>query len=162
MSEALDDSGADKETVLERRRTYLLRELIEQIKYQLEGQNVECFHFGSQSEATTTPGLQSDIDFLGSYHQFNIMTIWEDWKASMDNLLMLRDDTIPPQQYLLQVIEKKTPEPVTSLINDEFVAKDTGQVLLSAEKCKQRIEYEHKVKTCGDVTKNGPSVSFFT
>ncbi|KAH3749985.1 hypothetical protein DPMN_184501 [Dreissena polymorpha] len=88
------------------------------------------------------------------------MTVWEDWKASMVNLLMLRDDTIPPQQYLLQVIENDTPEPVTSLISDMYVAKDTGRVLFSAERSKQRFEYEYKVRNGGEVTKNGPSVSF--
>ncbi|KAH3750038.1 uncharacterized protein LOC127848421 [Dreissena polymorpha] len=160
MSEALDDSGADKETVLERRRTYLLRELIEKIGRQLEGGNVECFHFGSQSEGTTTPGLQSDIDFLSSFKTYNIMTVWEDWKASMVNLLMLRDDTIPPQQYLLQVIQEDTPEPETSLISDMYVAKDTGQVLFSAERLKQSYEYLFKVRNGGDATRNGPSVSF--
>ncbi|XP_052237732.1 uncharacterized protein LOC127849050 [Dreissena polymorpha] len=158
MSEALDDSGADKKTVMERRRTFLLREHIEQITCQLRGMDFECFHFGSQSEGTTTPGLQSDIDALASYNQFNIMTVWEDWKASMVNLLMLRDDTIPPQQYLLQVIENDTPEPVTSLTHGMFVRKDSGQVLLSAERWKQYLEYE--ARDLGEATKNGPSVSF--
>ena len=68
MSEALDANEADKVTVLERRRTFLRREQIEQIAWQLEGQNLECFHFGSQSEGTTTPGIQSHIDILSSYN----------------------------------------------------------------------------------------------
>ncbi|KAH3740341.1 hypothetical protein DPMN_047046 [Dreissena polymorpha] len=166
MFDALDDSGAGKETVLERRRTYLRREHIEKIVYQLQGQNLECFnfgshegfHFGSQTEGTTTPGLQSDIDFLHSSNIFNIMTVWEDWKAGLLNLLMLHDDTTPPQQYLLQVIEFYTPEPVTSLINDSLVRKDSGQILLSAERWKNNIEYEDRAR--GKATKNGPSVSW--
>ncbi|KAH3791497.1 hypothetical protein DPMN_144983 [Dreissena polymorpha] len=47
----------------------------------LEMTNSECFHFGSQSERTTTPGFQSDIDFLYSPCNLNIMTTWRDWKA---------------------------------------------------------------------------------
>ncbi|KAH3716679.1 hypothetical protein DPMN_059405 [Dreissena polymorpha] len=158
MSEALDDSGAGKEAVLERRRTYFLREQIEKIALQLGGNDRECFHFGSQSEGTTTPGLQSDIDLLSSDNTCNIMTVWDDWKIGMRNLLMLHDDTTPPQQYLLQVIQDYTPEPVTSLTHDTFVRKDSGQVLLSAERCKQEIAYKGRDR--GEATTNGPSVSF--
>ncbi|KAH3740552.1 hypothetical protein DPMN_047258, partial [Dreissena polymorpha] len=134
MLAALDDSGAGKKTVLERRRTYLCREHIEKIALQLQGKNFECFHFGSQSEGTTTPGLQSDIDFLQSNHIFNIMTIWEDWKAGMINLLMLHDNTTPPQQYLLQGIQDYTPEPVTSLTDDSGHLQAAVRVLEDVER----------------------------
>ncbi|KAH3750085.1 uncharacterized protein LOC127848803 [Dreissena polymorpha] len=158
MSVALDDSGAGKETVLERKKTYLRREQIEHIFLQHLGKDEECFHFGSQSEGTTTPGLQSDIDLLSSYKEMNIMTVWEDWKAGMANLLMLRDDTTPPQQYLLQVFLEDTPEPVTNLTHDTFVRKDSGQILFSAERFKQYQEYMGRF--LGEATTNGPSVSF--
>ncbi|KAH3740385.1 hypothetical protein DPMN_047091 [Dreissena polymorpha] len=158
MFDALDNSGAGKETVLERRRTYLQREHFEKIACQLQGKNLECFHFGSQSEGTTTPGLQSDIDFLGSFNTTNIMTIWEDWKAGFQNLLMLHDNTTPPQQYLLQVIRVYTPEPETSLTDDTFVRKDSGQILFSAERWKNDIAYDARDQ--GEATKNGPSVSW--
>ncbi|KAH3740579.1 uncharacterized protein LOC127850667 isoform X4 [Dreissena polymorpha] len=158
MFEAVDDSGAGKETLLERRRTYLRREQIEKITQQLQGKNCECFHFGSQSEGTTTPGLQSDIDFLISNNIINIMTVWEDWKAGILNLLMLHDNTTPPQQYLLQVIQDYTPEPVTSLTHDTFVRKDSGQILFSAERWKNYIAY--KARDQGEAAKNGPSVSW--
>ncbi|KAH3840669.1 hypothetical protein DPMN_114123 [Dreissena polymorpha] len=52
------------------------------------------------------------------------MTDWRDWEAGMENLLMLRDNIIPPQQYLLQVINKYTPEPVISISDDRCVRKD--------------------------------------
>ncbi|XP_052239760.1 uncharacterized protein LOC127850624 [Dreissena polymorpha] len=141
MFDALDYIGAGKETVLERRRTYLRREHIQKISEKLRGQNHECFHFGSQSEGTTTPGLQSDIDFLVSSHIFNIMTVWEDWEAGMGNLLMLHDNTTPPQQYLLQVIQNYTPEPVTSLTDDSGHLQAAVRVLEDVER-----RYHSKVK----------------
>ncbi|KAH3740539.1 hypothetical protein DPMN_047245 [Dreissena polymorpha] len=158
MFDALDDSVAGKETVLERRRTFLRREHIEKIAYHIQGMNIECFHFGSQSEGTTTPGLQSDIDFLQSDNRFNIMTVWEDWRTGMYNLLMLHDNTTPPQQYLLQVIQRYTPEPATSLTDDRLVRKDSGQILFSAERWKSSIAYNARDR--GEATKNGPSVSW--
>ncbi|KAH3775992.1 uncharacterized protein LOC127844946 [Dreissena polymorpha] len=158
MSEALDESGAGKETVLERRRTFLWREQMEKIAMKLQGRNVECFHFGSQSEGTTIPGLQSDIDLLISFNNENIITEWEDWKAGIKNYLMLRDDTTPPQQYLLQAFKDYIPEPETSLVNDTLVRKDSGQVLFSAERHKQFIAYFDRAQ--GEAIYNGPSVSF--
>ncbi|KAH3716583.1 hypothetical protein DPMN_059307 [Dreissena polymorpha] len=157
LSEVLDGIGAGKFTVMERRETYLLRESMETITGQLMGGKVECFHFGSQSEGTTTPGLNSDIDYLNSYYHTNIMTDWRDWKAGMSNLLMLHDDHNPPQQYLLQVISGDTPEPETRLCDERYVRKDSGQVLFSSEQWKK--ETEQKIKDRGEITKHGPSVS---
>ncbi|KAH3824639.1 hypothetical protein DPMN_126476 [Dreissena polymorpha] len=64
LSEVLTDSGACKDTVIERRGTFFWRECVMTIIDQCAGMDSECFHFGSQSEGTTIPGLQSDIDLL--------------------------------------------------------------------------------------------------
>ncbi|KAH3842125.1 hypothetical protein DPMN_115613 [Dreissena polymorpha] len=85
------------------------------------------------------------------------MAALEDWKAGVGNILMLHDDTTPPQQYLLQVFKRDTPEPETSLIHDTFVRKDSGQVLISAEKFKQQLAYEDRDQ--GKAIEHGPSVS---
>ncbi|KAH3740311.1 hypothetical protein DPMN_047014 [Dreissena polymorpha] len=113
ISDVLDEIGAGKRTVMERRETYLLIERMLTLAGQHREANEDYFHFGSQSEGTTTPGLNSDIDMLMSYKNVNIMTDWRDWEAEMVNLLMLRDDITIPQQYLLQVIHIYTPEAVT-------------------------------------------------
>ncbi|KAH3780348.1 hypothetical protein DPMN_158161 [Dreissena polymorpha] len=156
MSEVLDDSGAGKETVMERRRTYLWRECMMNIA--CFEKDSECFHFGSQSEGTTIPGLQSDIDCLHFMNIVNIMRVWEDWEAGMISMMMLHDDITPPQQYLLQVIRNNIPELETSLYEDLLVRTDSGQVLLSAERCKDVMKYQVQEK--GKVTIHGPSVSF--
>ncbi|KAH3815884.1 hypothetical protein DPMN_144420 [Dreissena polymorpha] len=158
MSELLDDSGAGKDTVIERRRTYVWKERMEMLNNQLLGTNMNCFHFGSQSEGTTIPGLQSDVDFLTSYNNDNIMTVVEDWKAGMRNYLMLHGDSTDPQQYLLQVFTVDTPEPETNLYYDVFVLNDSGQVLLNAGRHKQDIE--HQFTVIGEATKHGPSVTW--
>ncbi|KAH3691837.1 hypothetical protein DPMN_191015 [Dreissena polymorpha] len=85
------------------------------------------------------------------------MIIWGDWKAGMRILLMLNDNT-PPQQYLLQFCRQDTPEPETSMYENAFVRKDSGQILVSAKRWKQDIEYRYK--HVGEATKNGPSDSF--
>ncbi|KAH3897265.1 hypothetical protein DPMN_021452 [Dreissena polymorpha] len=63
---------------MERRETYLWRENMMRVSYQYIGSDLESFHFGSQSEGTTIPGLQSDIDWLSSYNEVNIIRVWVD------------------------------------------------------------------------------------
>ncbi|KAH3808970.1 hypothetical protein DPMN_137332 [Dreissena polymorpha] len=125
---------------MERRGTFLRRERMETIQLHLNGSYVECSHFGSQSEGTTTPGLNSDNDFLISNNIKNIVTNWRDWEDGRQNLLMLHDEITPPQQYLLQVINTSTPETATSINDDMCVRKYSGQVLLSVERWKQESE----------------------
>ncbi|KAH3754196.1 uncharacterized protein LOC127848736 [Dreissena polymorpha] len=163
MSEVLDDSGAGKDTVMTRRQTYLRMDRLRTIAVRLNGHSTEFYHFGSQSEGTTTPGLQSDIDLLQSDGYANVIRLWGDWKAGIINLLMLNDDITPPQQYLLQVIRNDTPEPMTSLWLDECVRKDSGEVLFSAERLKQHYEHciiKQRMARFGEAIKKGPSVSF--
>ncbi|KAH3840834.1 hypothetical protein DPMN_114290 [Dreissena polymorpha] len=147
----------------------------------------EVFHFGSQSEGTTTPGLQSDIDELHCDNTVNVMikkagmenilkvdydaheARWcdinavinlLDWKAGMMNVLMLRDKNTPPQQYLVQIFRKDMPVPETFLCNPRFVRKATGEILLSSERIKDAQEYSDKAKygEVGHFTKQGPSL----
>ncbi|XP_052238619.1 uncharacterized protein LOC127849909 [Dreissena polymorpha] len=157
LSEVLDNSGAGKDTVMERRGSYLWLKRMANLHTQLTGYNFECFHFGSQSEGTTIPGLQSDIDILFSNNSVNIMRVWGDWEPGMENFMMLHDETTPPQQYLLQVISKETPKPETGLC-DDTVRKDSRQVLYSAER--YLSDLENTAKNIAETTKSGPSVSF--
>ncbi|KAH3795071.1 hypothetical protein DPMN_148617 [Dreissena polymorpha] len=162
MTEVLNDIGAGKDTVIERRRAYLRMECMEKIASKYDENDWECFHFGSQSEGTTTPGLKSDIDFLMSANDTNIMSVWGDWEAGVSNLLMLKDDFTPPQQYLLQIIKRDTPEPKTCLCHGYFVKTDSGQVLLGAEIYKELLTnhiIEHHSTNRENITRNGPSVS---
>ncbi|KAH3740037.1 hypothetical protein DPMN_046732 [Dreissena polymorpha] len=108
MSKVLDDIGAGKDTVMERRKTFLERECMHDIDHKLWGRDVNCFHFGSQSEGTTIPGLHSDIDLLFSDNDVSIMRVWGDWEAGIWNYMMLQDDITPPHQYLLEDIRQST------------------------------------------------------
>ncbi|KAH3740047.1 uncharacterized protein LOC127851441 isoform X1 [Dreissena polymorpha] len=168
LSKVLDDIGAGKETVMERKKTFLERECMATLFQTVCGSTAQYFHFGSQSEGTTIPGLQSDIDVLISSGKVKIMRVWVDWEAGMCNFLMLQDDMTPPQQYLLQVIKFYTPKPVMSLCDvmcdncasvwdDRWARTDSGEVLMSAERFKQDLAY--KYRDC-ELTKNGPSVSY--
>ena len=89
------------------------------------------YHFGSQSEGTTTPGLLSDIDTLISHNHINIMLRWSDWKRGMTNLLMVKDESTPVQHYLLQRVRSDEPLPETRAVLPDDVIDSQGRVFLS-------------------------------
>ncbi|WAR20103.1 hypothetical protein MAR_001941, partial [Mya arenaria] len=102
LSRALSDIGVNSWMVRRRRRTFLMLEADNTINRKLQGHDVTIFYFGSQSEGTTTPGLNSDIDILFCYNDTNIMSSWSEWEAGRKNMLMVKEETCSPQHYLLQ------------------------------------------------------------
>jgi len=101
------------------------------ITCQAQGHNAVVFHFGSQSEGTTTPGLRSDTDMLISMNDFNIMLHWSDWKRGMMNLLMVKDESTPAQHYLLQRVRSDEPLPETRVVEPRDVIDSRGLVFVS-------------------------------
>jgi len=127
----LDAVGANTVVFDRRREAFLHREAMRTIRHQALGLNCIVFHFGSQSEGTTTPGLQSDTDMLFSVNDFNIMLHWSDWKRGMINLLMVKDESTPAQHYLLQRVRSDEPLPETHVKNPTDVIDSQGRVFFS-------------------------------
>jgi len=128
----LDAVGANTLVFDRRRKAYLHREAMATIVDQAEGLNNVAFHFGSQSEGTTTPGLRSDTDTLISMNILNIMLHWSDWKRGMLNLLMVKDDSTPAQHYLLQRVRSDEPLPETRVAGPYDVIDSQGRVFFSS------------------------------
>ncbi|XP_052775246.1 uncharacterized protein LOC128213515 [Mya arenaria] len=129
LSRALSDIGVNRWMVRRRRRTFLMLETSETINHKLEGHDDTNFFFGSQSEGTTTPGLNSDIDKLTCFNDINIMSSWSEWEAGRLNLRMVKEETCSPQHYLLQVIRPDSPEPVIHSRYVFHVVDTKGRVL---------------------------------
>ncbi|WAR23673.1 hypothetical protein MAR_037342 [Mya arenaria] len=108
LSRALSDIGVNRWMVRRRRRTFLMIEANDTIIGKLRGCDFTSFYFGSQSEGTTTPGLNSDIDTLTCINDTNIMSSWSEWEAGKDNMLMVKEETCSPQHYLLQSVLAST------------------------------------------------------
>jgi len=90
---------------------------------QIYGRPCVCYHFGSMTEGTTTPGMGSDIDTLICNDSVNIMSGRPDWKRGRMNLLMVKHATCYPQHYRLQEIRHDLPLPRTFMV-DEFSVRD--------------------------------------
>ncbi|XP_052776034.1 uncharacterized protein LOC128213952 [Mya arenaria] len=129
LSRALSDIGVNRWMVRRRRRTFLMLEASLTIRDKVQGLDGTSFHFGSQSEGTTTPGLNSDIDTLTCINDTNIMSSWSEWEAGRLNMLMLKEETCSPQHYLLQVIRHDSPEPVIHSRHVFHVVDSKGRVL---------------------------------
>jgi len=127
----LDAVGANTLVFDRRREAFLHREAMRTITVQATGNNDVWFHFGSQSEGTTTPGLRSDTDTLISMNEFNIMLQWSDWKRGMFNLLMVKDESTPAQHYLLQRVRSDEPLPETRVVEPYDVIDSQGRVFYS-------------------------------
>ncbi|XP_052776030.1 uncharacterized protein LOC128213949 [Mya arenaria] len=129
LSRALSDIGVNRWMVRRRRGTFLMIEASSTIENKLHGLDGTSFIFGSQSEGTTTPGLNSDIDQLICLNDTNIMSSWSEWEAGKKNMLMVKEDTCSPQHYLLQEIRRDSPEPVINSSDVLHVVDSKGRVL---------------------------------
>jgi len=130
LSEVLEAVGVNPRVVNRRRDMFLHREDVLTVCEQ-EGNDITHYHFGSQSEGTTTPGMNSDIDRLSTHNVTNIMYTLSDWKKGKMNLLMVRDRSTPAQHYMLQEYRSDLPEPVTRIDRPYRVIDEQGRVLLS-------------------------------
>jgi len=131
LYQVLECVGVNPWVVERRRHTFLHREAAEDVDDHQDGRDTTTFHFGSQSEGTTTPGLQSDTDQLHTRNYINIMYSWADWQRGRMNLLMVREEDTPPQHYLLQCIDLDIPQPVTHIHLPDYVTDSQGRVFFS-------------------------------
>ena len=119
------------------------------------GLDCTVYHFGSMSEGTTTPGMNSDTDTLITDNDMNIMYTLEDWDRGKINYLMVRDRTTLAQHYMLQVFHPDFPLPVTHSNFPFHVTDEHGRVFLS-----NRIVIDLHAEHLGDLhLRRGPSNS---
>ena len=81
----------------------------------LEGKKRSQFNFGSQTEGTTTPGLNSDLDNLFCLHDFHIIQDWNEWQQGRETLLMLQDGDVAPGYCRLQLVFRDAPIAATEV-----------------------------------------------
>jgi hypothetical protein len=86
--------------------------------YLLLNQNLNVYFFDSQTESTTTNGLESDSDLLSSQLKFNIIQDWSEWKPGKINLLMIQNDTVSPGYCYLQILRHDIPLPLEANYQD--------------------------------------------
>jgi len=126
---ALEDLGVTELILGRRRHTFLQEESEYTLTDQICGTpQCVCYHFGSMTEGTTTPGMGSDIDTLVCNDSVNIMSGRPDWIRGKENLLMVKHATCSPQHYRLQEIRPDLPLPLNFLVN-AFCVRDVDGII---------------------------------
>ncbi|XP_060574008.1 uncharacterized protein LOC132731772 [Ruditapes philippinarum] len=141
LTEVLVDIGVDERMVLKRRRTWLLSETILNINSTLIEEDIVAHNFGSQSEGTTTIGMNSDNDQLIYSKIVWAIQNLSDSKPSKVNHLMIQDNSAPPGYCFLQLLGTDNPPPGL-----KFVFKaSTGKLLVKNSMAHVLIKNGYKV-----------------
>ncbi|XP_052774609.1 uncharacterized protein LOC128213120 [Mya arenaria] len=164
LSKVLGDIGVNRDMVKLRRKTWLTIEK-HQTAFSINSRisSLHYFHFGSQTEGTTTLGMESDADILCLGYEHLIMLEMSEWQPGrIETLLVLKNEHSPPQHCILQMIRPDRPMPVTLNIvkGDSYkhiieVDKE-GRVLLKSS----RLRPLAKTHFGNQYIKKGPSISF--
>ncbi|KAL3857142.1 hypothetical protein ACJMK2_011837 [Sinanodonta woodiana] len=85
--------------------------------------------FGSQAEATTTPGLNSDIDIVFCPYVTAVKD-FQNWAPHHKNVLVITDENTPPGYVKLQGIYKDHPLPVYNGSCDMYMLDRYGRSVL--------------------------------
>ncbi|XP_060573351.1 uncharacterized protein LOC132731231 [Ruditapes philippinarum] len=129
LSEVLHDIGVNERMVMGRRRGLMLIETMTNISNRSTDINLTHFFLGSQSEGTTTIGLDSDVDILVCNHDFNIIQDWSEWEHGKLNYLMIQDENTTPGYCFLQRLRDDEPLPVTVILDEHCITDRRGRIL---------------------------------
>ncbi|XP_052780381.1 uncharacterized protein LOC128217333 [Mya arenaria] len=161
LSRVMEDIGISRYIIAKRRGTWLEIEKLREINFRIKsGVKLMCYyHFGSQSEGNTTPGMESDIDLLMCLDAAPVILNWRDWKQGLTNLLVLKNELFPPQHCLLQCVRHDLPLPLTEVRSPNDVVDNEGRVLYT----NTQIETHQRVREFnseGVIVRHGPSKSW--
>ena len=156
--QTFDDIAVIGEMTQKRRNTCHLENFIATLAYNSRGGEASCFTVGSQSEGSTTVGMDSDTDKIVSHNGFQVVLTLEAWDKDKTNLLAFKDSTTPPQFYKLQRLQYDIPAFMTQREDPTDVVDEEGRVLISNKCPDQAIKdaFGHLVQN--KRTTRGPEV----
>ncbi|XP_052790140.1 uncharacterized protein LOC128224364 [Mya arenaria] len=135
LSRVLRDIGVTRQMVVRRRETFLMTEKMDNVVNTIRyNRRYNIFVVGSQSEGTTTLGMNSDLDVLNCDNDFTVITDWADWEPGKICLLVIKNDDSPPQHCSLQILSCDCPLPETmDMVPAEWDVEEgkDGRVLLT-------------------------------
>jgi len=158
LSRVLDDIGVIQDMTNLRRHIHLLRETLDAVGCKLQGINVTCYIVGSQSEGTTTVGMDSDTDVTIILNDHLVVFDWAEWDKDKIILLAIRDNTTPPQLCYLQRLRRDLPLKMDDPVNPTDEVDEEGRVLVSNKWMEDQLW--EKYKHVGPMISHGPSKSF--
>jgi len=158
LSRVLDDIGVIQDMTDLRRQIHLLFETLNTMGYKLLGYNETCYIVGSQSEGTTTIGMDSDTDHMIILNNYLVVFDWAEWEKDKIILLAIKDNTTPPQLYYLQRLRRDLPLKMDHPVMPTDELDEEGRVLVSNKWMEDRLW--EAWKHIGPMISHGPSKSF--
>ncbi|XP_052790729.1 uncharacterized protein LOC128224754 [Mya arenaria] len=114
LSRVMMDIGVTRQMVARRRKTVLEIEKTNcEVNVIQHDNNYTSFIFGSQSEGTSTLGMNSDVDCILCMDDHRVITDWADWEPGKRIFLIIKNEHSPPQHCCLQILKKECPMPET-------------------------------------------------
>ncbi|KAK3576564.1 hypothetical protein CHS0354_011242 [Potamilus streckersoni] len=102
---------------------------------------LSCHYFGSQAEAATTPGLESDIDKVTCLGIIAVQDL-KNWVPNHDCALVVNDENTPPGYTKLQPMYCDLPLPVFNVSGDFFKLDIYGRSVICND------DYRLKLQDC--------------
>ncbi|XP_060594907.1 uncharacterized protein LOC132749207 [Ruditapes philippinarum] len=130
LSEVLEDVGVNEEMVMNRRRVNMLMASITTVTFRSTCRNATIHYLGSQSEGTTTIGLNSDVDTVIVKYDYNVMQDWSEWKQGKNNLLMIQNENVTSGYCFLQLLRSDVPLFETIIPSENYIRDGVGRILL--------------------------------
>jgi len=158
LSRVLDDIGVIQDMTDLRRHIHLLNETLGTFFSKLKGYNETYYIVGSQSEGTTTIGMDSDTDFMYILNNYLVVFDWAEWEKDKIILLAIKDNTTPPQLCYLQRLRRDVPLKMDQPVNPTDEVDEEGRVLVSNKWMED--ELWEIGKHLGPMISHGPSKSF--
>ncbi|KAL3855306.1 hypothetical protein ACJMK2_014522 [Sinanodonta woodiana] len=118
--------------------------------------------FGSQAEATTTPGLQSDIDILAYIPSINVRQSIQSLETSVFSYIMVSDAHTPPGYVKLQWMVGYSPLPVFNLECNNHILDALGRSVLCSRNFFQNNQSERHGPADRKVINKSLSMDFVT
>jgi len=131
LSRVLDDIGVIQDMTDVRRNIHLLYETLWTMGGKLQGNNETVYIVGSQSEGTTTVGMDSDTDFMFILNDYLVVFDWAEWDKDKIIMLAIRDNTTPPQICYLQRLRRDMPLKMDDPVKPTDEMDEEGRVLVS-------------------------------
>jgi len=158
LSRVLDDIGVIQDMTDLRRHIHLLYETLMTMYAKFKGYNETYYVVGSQSEGTTTIGMDSDTDTMHILNDALVVFDWAEWDKDKIILLAIKDNTTPPQLCYLQRLRRDLPLKLDNPVNPTDEVDEEGRVLMSNKWMEDQIWeiYKH----IGPMISHGPSKSF--
>ncbi|XP_060595011.1 uncharacterized protein LOC132749302 [Ruditapes philippinarum] len=125
LSDVLDDLGVNERIVKKRRKLMEMEESMSSIAWVSTGRNGTFYILGSQTEGTTTMGLNSDIDYVACYNYVNVIQDLSEWELGKENYLMIQDENTTPGYCFIQLLSSD-PFPATEIPDDHQKSERRG------------------------------------